>query len=380
MPRSRVRLKQFGVRVNGVLIRKTFASKAEARRWQRSQKELQDQIRSGSKKHLNPTLLSVHAHEFVKSRKGQASYGHQEAWMGKYILARKESNDKLLHECDKAFWKEIFGETGELVLKHGLAPATHNHIRAMIHTMYEYARREFAPPRAIENPIHDIRPLKIPKKKLQILATKEEIARYVRAAQQYLTHPGWAIFVAIKLNSGLRQQNIIPLRWKDWDPARGVLAIREKYVRTKTFTGFLPGSKSNEDERVVGVNNALRKALEDWKRVTPYPKPDDFIAVNSEGQHLSQKQIWMANLKTLKTAGLPYLSEHKLRHSYASHYLASGGNIHDLKVNLFHANIATTEIYSHALDEELARRAGVFQVETADAGADEGKGGPDDQE
>lgn len=361
-PQSRVKLKRYGVRVNGVLIRKSFASAAEARKWQRTQKDLQDQIRSGSKKYLAPILLNVHAADFLRARKDMASFGHQETWMGKYILARPGFQGKLLHELTKVTWKEIFGKDGELIREHKLSPATHNRVRAMVHKMYEDARREYEPPRAIENPIHDIPPLDEPKKPLQILATKEEIARYVAAAYRDPIHPCWGIYTAIKLNTGLRMQNIIPLRWKDLvNEGRG-LRIREKFLRNKSLTGFAPGSKADADERLVGVNGALLGALEAWRKVTRHSGPEDFIVARKDGDFLTQKQIWDCNLRTIQNAGLPYLSEHKLRHSYASHYLAAGGNIHDLKLNLFHASVTTTEIYSHALESELSRRAGVLEV------------------
>jgi len=385
MPKSRLRLKRYGVRVNGVLIRKRFLSAAEARRWQRSQKELQDQIRSGAKRHLDPTLLAIHAADFLRSRKGQTSFGHQETWMGKYILARKEFQDKLLHELTKSDWKKIFGEGGELVVIHGLSPATHNRVRSMVHTMYEHARREFEPPRAIDNPIHDIPALPEPRKAPQILETKEQIQAYLAAAYKDPILPCWGPYTLTKLNTGLRQQNLIALRWKDWDPEGSRLFAREKFVRSKTVKGFRPGSKSDADERVVPVNGLLKAALEAWRAATAYPAPEDFIFAcpdravkrfgrrqKDPGTHITDKQIWAANKRTCEAAGLKYLSEHKLRHSYATQYLAAGGNLHDLQKNLFHSTVTTTEIYTHDLKAQLARRADVLQI-----GAPEPKKKPD---
>jgi integrase len=361
------------VRVNGILKRKSFASAAEARRWQRSQKELQDQIRSGAKRHLEPTLLTVHAADFLRSRKGQTSFGHQETWMGKYILARPEVQAKFLHELTKVDWKVVFGPTGELIVKHGLSPATHNRVRSMVHTMYEHARREYEPPRAIDNPIHDIDPLEEPKKKRQILETKEQIRDYIKAAYKDPVLPCWGPYVMTKLNTGLRQQNLIALRWKDW--SGDTLLAREKYVRSKTVKGFRPGSKSDADERLVPVNPLLKDALEKWKKATPHAGPEDFIFATPDaparrgghrqrkvGSHVTDKQIWGANKRTCTAAGLPYLSEHKLRHSYASHFLAAGGSMRDLQQNLFHSTITTTEIYSHDVQASLAKRGAVLQI------------------
>lgn len=358
MPKTRVKLRQYGVRVNGVLIRKSFASASAARAWQRAQKQVQDKIRAGLELPIQPTLLSVHSVDFLRSRAHQASYAHQVAWMGKYVLKRPQFHDKYLHELTRPHWKPLFGLSGELVAVHGLSAATHNRIRAMLRKMYEDARREYDPPRTLENPIRDIPDLPEPKKKIPILVTKEEIRKYVIAAYQDPL-PSWGIYTAIKLNTGLRQQNIIPLRWKDWRKSERCLHIREKYTRR----GFRPGSKSDQDERTSGVNPALETALDSWRKATTRRAPDDFIVGNGKGGFITVHQVWNAHARTLKRAGLPYLSEHKLRHTYATHYLAAGGSIHDLKLNLFHSTITTTEIYAHALQSELSRRAGKFQTE-----------------
>ncbi len=115
---------------------------------------------------------------------------------------------------------------------------------------------------------------------------------------------------------------------------------------------------------MAGVNADLSAALRAWKGVTPHSGPNDFVVAALGGVCMTQRQVWDCNERTCKAAGIKYMSEHKLRHSYATHYLAAGGSIHDLKQNLFHSSVTTTEIYSHALKSELSRRAGVFSVES----------------
>jgi integrase len=373
MPKSKLKAKQYGVRVNGILVRKSFYSANEARRWQRTQKEIQDQIRSGAKRYLEPTLLTVAVADFLRARKGMMSFGHQETWLGKYVLPRPAFQGKYLHEITRGEWKKVFGPAGELVVVHGLAPATHNRIRATVHKLYEFARREYEPPRATENPIHDISPLDETRKRPTILEDQTQIRAYIDAAFKDPLLPCWGPYVMTKLNTGLRQQNLIPLRWKDLQG--DVLTIREKYVRTKTHHGFLPGSKSDAEERVVGVNTLLKAALEAWRKQTPFNQDEDFIFTvppttadsgayvrREAGTHVSQRQIWDANKRTLEAAKLKYLSEHKLRHSYATHYLESGGNLSDLQRQLFHSTVTTTEIYTHDLKSNLVKRAQAFQV------------------
>lgn len=359
MPRSLVKMKQYSVRVNGILVRKYFASATEARKWQRSQKAVQDQMRSGSYRDLQPTLLSVQAVEFLKSRKHQAQYQHQETWMAKYVLMRRQFKDKYVHELTRPHWKPLFGPDGELIKVHGLAPATHNLIRAMLHKFYQDARREYDPPRALDNPITDIPPMPVPKKKPQFLGTVDQIKAYLEAANHDRLLPCWGIYSMIKLNTGLRQSNVMALRWCDIDWQGRRIWVRLKYTRQR---GFVPGSKGSDDEKVLGMNDALYGALKEWKAKARPASEDEVICLNQKRQPLTVHQIWDAHARTIEAARIPYMSEHKLRHTYASHFLSSGGTMHDLKLNLFHSTITVTEKYSHALESELGRRAGVFQV------------------
>lgn len=354
---SGLKMKQYSVRVNGVLLRKSFLLASEARKWQREQKIIQDEIRAGTRKFLMPTLLPAHAVDFLRSRKGMASYNHQEIWLGKYILSRAKFRDAYLHELSRENWKEIFGKTGSLILEEKLAPGTHNRIRAMVHTMYEHARREYDPPRATENPIRDIRPLKEPKKKLEVLGTKGEIVRYLRAAYEDW-QPGWGIFAMIKLNTGLRQGNIMALRWEDVDLKARCLWIRLKYTRD----GLKPGTKADENERSLGINGTLLKALTHAFEEQGRPAGSVFVARTTEGERMRDWHVRDCHERTIRRAGLPYISEHKLRHTYATHYLNAGGTIHDLKLNLFHSSITVTEKYAHALASEQTRRASVLQI------------------
>lgn len=358
MPKSTTPMKQYGVRVNGVLVRKSFTSATAARKWQRDQKKVQDDLRSGGKKLFQPTLLAIHAVDFLKSRRDQSSFQHQEIWMGKYILARPTFRDKYLHELTRMNWREIFGDAGELIKTHSLAPATHNRVRSMVRKMYEDARRNYEPPRVLDNPISDIDPLHEPRKKMPVLATQDEMLRYLESAYQDATF-GWGIFSMIKLNTGLRQSNLIALRWSDVDLANRVLWVRFKRTRAK---GLQRGTKKGQDEQSLGINEALHEALLSHRNRTKFTAPEDWLVTQADGRPFMYWNIQDCHERTIKRAGLDYISEHKLRHTYATHYLRSGGTLHDLKLNLFHSSITVTEKYAQALPQELGRRANQFQV------------------
>lgn len=361
MPKSTVKLKQYGVRVNGILIRKSFASASAARSWQRSQKTLQDDIRAGTKKSFQPTLLALNAVDFLNSRKDQSSFQHQEIWMGKYILVRPDMKDKFLHELSRAHWQNVFGKTGDLIKVHKLSAATHNRIRSMVRKMYEDARRDYDPPRVLDNPIQDIRPLPEPRRAMPVLATRGQMSAYIEAAYQDPCF-GWGIYSMIKLNTGLRQSNVIALRWIDIDLPKRVIWVRYKKTRAK---GLERGTKKSADDQFLGINDALYAALLAHRARTHFTAPDRYVVTHADGRPIMFWTIKDCHDRTMTRAGLPYISEHKLRHTYATHFLQSGGSLHDLKLNMFHSSITVTEKYAQALPQELGRRANQFQIEVS---------------
>ncbi len=119
-----------------------------------------------------------------------------------------------------------------------------------------------------------------------------------------------------------------------------------------------------DKERMVPMSEPARDALENYlvvretfipkKGTTPAMRNRLFPSRSKEG-HLTRARLSQM-LKELATeAGLPpnRVSAHVLRHSFASHLLANGADLRSLQQMLGHADIATTQIYTHVLDERL---------------------------
>jgi integrase/recombinase XerD len=108
-------------------------------------------------------------------------------------------------------------------------------------------------------------------------------------------------------------------------------------------------------ERLVPLTDAARDALAAWDSQRP-PGPWLFPSDSRSG-HLT-RQAFARELKELGArAGIDtrHISPHVLRHAFASHLLENGADLRVVQQLLGHADISTTQIYTHVLEERLRR-------------------------
>jgi len=114
-------------------------------------------------------------------------------------------------------------------------------------------------------------------------------------------------------------------------------------------------------ERMVPLSPPAKAALAAWlplraaglkakRKTSPHLFPS-----RMEGKHLSRIQFFRLVSQVALHAGLDpsTISPHTLRHAFATHLLANGADLRAIQMLLGHADIATTEIYTHVLDERL---------------------------
>jgi integrase/recombinase XerD len=116
---------------------------------------------------------------------------------------------------------------------------------------------------------------------------------------------------------------------------------------------FLTVTGKGNKERVVPLNDRARDAVRNWSAA--HKDESWLFPANGEDGHLS-RQVFARDLKLL--AGRAQISStrvapHVLRHAFASHLLQGGADLRVVQTLLGHADIATTQIYTHVLDEKL---------------------------
>ncbi len=142
--------------------------------------------------------------------------------------------------------------------------------------------------------------------------------------------------------SGLRATELCRLRMDELHLQLGVVRPTGK------------GSK----ERVVPVGKPALAALNDYLTIGRprllKGRPSDFVFIGNSAKPLSRMALFKIVRRYAKVAGITRkLSPHKLRHAFATHLLQGGADLRAVQEMLGHADISTTEIYTHVESDAL---------------------------
>ena len=188
------------------------------------------------------------------------------------------------------------------------------------------------------SPAATLRAPKSPRKLPQVLDA-DEASRLVEVPTDVPLGLRDRALLELFYSSGLRLSELCGLRWHDLDLANGFVTVLGQ------------GTK----ERKVPVGSHARKALHEWQG-EQQPAADAPVFPGRNGGPLSQRAVQIRmKLLAQKQGMFKNVHPHMLRHSFASHILESSGDLRGVQELLGHADIATTQIYTHLDFQHLAK-------------------------
>jgi integrase/recombinase XerD len=229
-----------------------------------------------------------------------------------------------------AFISELAAGTPERL---AAAPATLQRKIACLRSFYRHLRREQI---LDHDPAADLRAPRS-RARLPKVLSRDEVARLL---EQPAGNSAAALRDRALLETmyacGLRASEAIGLELSELDLEGGILRARGK------------GSK----ERIVPIGgkaiDALSAYLEHGRPRLVGIRPERRVFVNLRGGGLSRQGLYKIVRRHARTAGLERrMSPHTLRHTFATHLLAGGCDLRSLQEMLGHADIGTTQIYTH---------------------------------
>lgn len=239
-----------------------------------------------------------------------------------------------LREADSAAVQDYM----DWMLSHGKSAASVTRFLASVKSFYSYM---VAAGELKKNPAQGVAAAKVERKYPEILTAKE--------VELFLEQPecvdakGFRDHAMLELlyATGIRVSELIGLDVNDVNLSVGFVRCRSK-----------------EKERIVPLYPAAVKALEDYVRdIRPRLIADEgenALFVNMSGERMSRQGFWKIIKYYQEKAGIEKdITPHTLRHSFAVHLLENGADLRSIQEMLGHADISSTQIYTHVIKKQL---------------------------
>lgn len=180
-------------------------------------------------------------------------------------------------------------------------------------------------------------PLERPRRErhLPTVLSREELRRFLDAVR----YPKHRAILATAYSAGLRVGEVVRLRPEDLDRGRGLIRVRMGKGRKDRYTLLSDGA--------LRLIDAYLEGADPGKWLFPGGRP---------GRHLNARGVQVAAARARRRAGISkHVTPHVLRHSFATHLIEAGTDIRFIQELLGHANVSTTEIYTHVSRRHIAR-------------------------
>jgi len=224
--------------------------------------------------------------------------------------------------------------------RRGLAASSIQRSLSAIRSFFNFLGRESG---RLRNPAASVQAPRRPRKLPKALDV-DQVDRYLSFEESSVLARRDSAMAELFYSSGLRLAELASVDVDDIDTHSKLLTVTGKGSKTRT----------------VPVGSIALQAIARWLEVRP-ATPDDGVGGNplftsNRGRRISTRNIQARlKLQSRKSGMHQDVHPHMLRHSFASHMLESSGDLRAVQELLGHANISTTQIYTHLDFQHLAK-------------------------
>jgi integrase len=239
----------------------------------------------------------------------------------------------------------------DVVAATGVKPATINRTRSLVGAIFNYGIKELD---FENNPVLRVSKRREPAPGVLLYYTPEEVEAIAMALAAGAHRPEAptdaeaaedqrdAEAVRVAAYAGLRQGELLALRWRDIDWAGSAITV------SRSFSVGIEGETKSGRIRRVPMADQTTAALDRLSRRGDFTSPDDLVFCSPIGRSLNGSALRRRYKKARDVAGMRPLRWHDLRHSFGSLLVAGGVDIVSVKDAMGHTQLATTSRYLHA--------------------------------
>lgn len=324
LPSGKIRLRAMVEMPDGTRKRKTFTGKTQAD-CRKALKTYTDSLHEPVSKRKPPTIAEW-GETWLAARKDSIVYGtykNYKLYLDKHIIPSL-GNTRVDHV--NAMMIEQFLQT-----KRSLSFSAQKAIRTELQMILDAA---VANDYITKNPINAVPSIRTPAEKIHFFGLTD--------IQQIIAHCATNPFgysVLWLLSTGCRYEELAALRWTDIDD--GILTIQRVYAKAETGGWEIRDRTKSGKPRTIALSDTLRRTLPD------IPHTSQYIFPNRHGEPMSYNTFHNKYAAYLKECGVPYLSPHACRHTYATQLVNQNVNLRVIQTALGHSSSTVTERYTH---------------------------------
>lgn len=234
------------------------------------------------------------------------------------------------------------------LLEGGLSPKTVRNVHGVLHRALEQAVRWRQLPTNVADLVDPPRQARPEMKVLE----EEQVRRLLAAARGDRLEALYTLALVV----GLRQGELVGLRWQDLDLRAGTLSVASSVERA---SGRLAEPKTRSGRRLIKLSPTLCALLERHREETGPVHPAAFIFARSDGSPVPASTVAHRFRALTERAGVPQIRFHDCRHTAATQMLARGVSATTVSQILGHASVSITlDVYGHvipAMQEQAAQ-------------------------